>query len=145
MFSWVEVPRNMKNYLRGSSMEQRLVNTGVGHELGSLRFISQFTVSGTLPAYYSMNSAGSSPPAPWKQSYQSRKLTTQVHLLLRLKTSGQYLSFHKGSSWCARPSSPFTFLINRGTVWSSAILLLDFWPNSKQSAWSLSIQNISVK
>ena len=46
MFSWVEVPRNMKNYLRGSSMEQRLVNTGVGYGLDSLAFNSQFTVSG---------------------------------------------------------------------------------------------------
>jgi hypothetical protein len=62
MFLWVEVSRNMKNYLRVSSMEQRLVNTGVGHGLENLGFICQFTVSRVLPAYYIMNSKGSSPP-----------------------------------------------------------------------------------
>jgi len=43
-------------------MEQRLVNTGVGHGLESLGFIFQFTVSRVLPACYIMNSEGSSPP-----------------------------------------------------------------------------------
>jgi hypothetical protein len=65
-------------------MEQRLVITGVGYGLG---FNSQFTVSGVMPAYYSMSSAGSSPRM---HSCQGRKLTTH-HLLLILKTSGGVL------------------------------------------------------
>jgi len=66
-------------------MEQRLVNTDVGYGLESLGFISQFTASGMLPAYYSMISAGSSSRT---HSHRGRKLTIHLHLLLRLKTSG---------------------------------------------------------
>jgi hypothetical protein len=69
-------------------MEQRLVDTGVGYGLESMGFSSQFTVSGEMPAYYSMTSSSSSPRI---QSDQGRKLTTHLCLLLILKTSGAVL------------------------------------------------------
>jgi len=81
--SWVGGPWDRKNYFRGSSVEgwETLV-LAMGCSLG---FSYQFTISGSLPAYYSMRSAGSSPRM---QSCQGRKLTTHLHLLLRLRTSG---------------------------------------------------------
>jgi len=54
----------------------------------SLGFSYQFTIAGSLPAYYSRSSTGYFPTL---QSCQGRKLTTHLHLLLRLSTSRHYL------------------------------------------------------